>query len=249
MKEDIKPVFGVWPVLEAIESGSSIEKVFIQRGIQHDELKQITSKLKDREIPFQFVPVQKLNKITGKNHQGIIALVSPVPYQRIETVLPGIYESGETPLFVMLDGITDVRNYGAIARSAKCARVHGLIVPLRGGAQSNAVAIKTSAGALLDFPVCREPNLTTALDFLVQSGLQAVALTEHTDDLIYDIDFELPTVLVAGSEETGISKPLLQRCTARARIPMPGGFNSLNVSVATGIALFESVRQRQLSNA
>jgi 23S rRNA (guanosine2251-2'-O)-methyltransferase len=195
-------------------------------------------------VPFQAVPTEKLNRVTRKNHQGVISYISPISYHSIEDVLPSLYEAGKTPLLLILDRVTDVRNFGAIARTAECAGVDAIIIPSRGGALISADAVKTSTGALHKIPVCREDNLKTTIEFLTNSGVQIVGCTEKTDDLLYSVDLTLPTAIIMGSEENGISPEYLKRCDARAKIPMAGTIGSLNVSVSAGILLYEVIRQR-----
>lgn len=239
-------VFGIRAVIEAIDAGKEIESLFIQRGLGgalFQELKQVLSR---NEISYQQVPIEKLNRITRKNHQGVIAVISPITYDRVEDIVPLIYEKGEVPLLLILDGITDVRNLGAIARTASCAGVHALVVPKKGSAEINPDAIKTSAGALYKITVCRQDSLSKTAKFLQESGIQIVALTEKTDSDIYQPDFTAPTALVLGAEDIGISDDLIRLADHLAKIPMFGEIASLNVSVSAGVGLYEAVRQRNL---
>ncbi len=248
-KEDAnKLIFGIRPVIEAIRSGKEVEKIFFQQGSGSSLMAELTEEIKKYKIPFQFVPAEKLNHLMkSKNHQGVIAQLSPVTYRDIEDILPTIFEKGETPLVIILDRITDVRNFGAISRSAECAGVHALIIPSKGSAQINSDAIKTSAGALYQIPVCRSENLKHTCDVLKKSGLQIVACTEKTENTIYDTDLSLPTAIILGSEEDGISDEYLKMCDAKAKIPLYGKIESLNVSVSTGVMLYEVIRQRNFS--
>lgn len=243
-RESNQQVYGIRAVMEAIESGKEIESLFIQRGLSGHLLNELKQLLKEYNISFQQVPVEKLNRITRKNHQGVIAVISPITYQRIEDVLPTIYEKGEVPLLLILDGITDVRNLGAIARSAECSGVHAIIVPIKGSAEINPDTIKTSAGALYKIDVCREESLTKTVRFLQDSGVRVVVCTEKTQDLIYSVDFSGPTAVIMGSEDVGVSDDLIRISDNLAKIPMFGEIGSLNVSVASGIVLYEAVRQR-----
>jgi 23S rRNA (guanosine2251-2'-O)-methyltransferase len=202
--------------------------------------------LKKNNIPYQYVPVEKLNRLTSKNHQGVVGYLSTVTYHKIQQILPTLFEEGKTPLLLILDRITDVRNFGAIARTAACSGVHAIIIPSKGAAQINADAIKTSAGALHTIPVCRENNLKDVIAFLRESGLQVISCTEKTKDVYYSHDYTLPVAIIMGSEEDGISSEYLKASDAHAMIPLMGDIGSLNVSVATGIILYEAVRQRQL---
>lgn len=235
-------VFGTQSVLETLRSGKEVEKLLIQRELGLAEIVKLATEL---NIPYQRVPVEKLNRVTRKNHQGVICFVSPIRYVPLHNVLTQVYEDGKTPLFLVLDRVTDVRNFGAIARTAECAGVQSLVVPQKGGAQINADAMKTSSGALNYLPVSREPNLTETLRYLSESGLQIVACTEKADTELYEVDFTAPTAIIMGSEEDGISPELLKMANYKVRIPLLGQVESLNVSAAASVILFESVRQRR----
>jgi 23S rRNA (guanosine2251-2'-O)-methyltransferase len=239
-------IYGIHPVLEALEAGKEIEKIMIQRDLKSGILKEILTLATEQEVPVQKVPSEKLDGLTRGTHQGIVAFVSLIDYQPIENILMEVYENGETPLFIILDRITDVRNLGAIARSAECAGVHALIVPSRGSAQVNADAIKTSAGALNNLRVHRSPNLKDTLRYLKDSGVKVVAVTEHGNEIYHKTDLSGPLALIMGSEEDGISPEYLKYSENRIKIPLLGATGSLNVSVATGIVLFETRRQRDL---
>jgi len=237
-------IYGFQPVIEAIKSGKVIDKLFVQKNI-HPHKDQIVRQLsKLHEIPLQYVPREKLNKLTYHNHQGLVAFVSAIEYTDIEVLLPGIFEKGETPFILVLDSVTDVRNFGAIARTAECAGVHGILIASRGAAQVNEVAVKTSAGALNRIPVCRNHNLKDAITFLKQSGLKIFAATEKADTLYYMENYKMPLAIIMGSEERGVSGEYLKLCDSTVKIPLKGEIESLNVSVATGIVLFEVVKQR-----
>ncbi len=237
-------IFGLRPVIEAIESGKEFEKVYIQKNLQGELAKDLQFHIRERDVPCQYVPLEKLNRLTGKNHQGVVAFISSITYQKIENILPTLFEEGKIPLIVMLDEITDVRNLGAIARTAECAGVHAIIVPPKGSAQINADAMKASAGALNVMPVCREKSLAETLMFLKGSGLQAIACTEKSDKDYITADLTVPTVIIMGSEGTGISGELLRLSDTQVRIPLMGKIESLNVSVSAGIMLYEALRQR-----
>lgn len=243
-KESNQLVFGIRAVIEAIDSGKEIESLFVQRGLSGELFRELKELLKEKGILFQQVPVEKLDRITRKNHQGVIAVISPITYQRIEDLVPQIYESGKAPLVLILDGITDVRNLGAIARTAACAGVDALVVPTRGSAEVNPDAIKTSAGALYKIPVCRHESLQQVVKFLQESGIQVVACTEKTEQTIYTPDFTLPTAIVMGAEDTGISDSIIRYADALTKIPMFGEIASLNVSVSAGVIIYEAIRQR-----
>ncbi len=238
-------LFGLRPVIEAVNAGKEIDKLFIQNNLTGDIHSELRKLIKDHEIPFQYVPIEKLNRLTRKNHQGVVCYLSTIIYQKIEDILPFVFEQGKTPLLLILDRITDVRNFGAIARGAECAGVNAIVIPSKGAAQVNGDAIKTSAGALHKIPVCRSENLKTTIDYLKNSGVQIVACTEKTESVYYDVNYTLPTAIILGSEENGISDEYLKRSDARAKIPLLGEIGSLNVSVATGVILYEAIRQRR----
>ena len=243
-RESNQVVFGIRAVIEAIKSGKEIESLYIQRGIGGGLLAELKELLSEYQIVAQQVPVEKLNRITMKNHQGVIAFISPITYQKIEDIIPQIFEKGETPLILILDAITDVRNMGAIARTAECSGVHAIVVPAKGSAQINPDAIKTSAGALYKIPVCRHDNFMQTVKFIQESGLQLVCCTEKTQEYIYKPDYTAPTAIVMGSEEDGVRNEIIRIADHLAKIPMYGEIESLNVSVATGIILYEAIRQR-----
>ena len=243
MKED-NHIYGIHAVIEAIKAGKEIDKILIQRGLAGQLFNELRKVLQGTDIPYQMVPPEKINRITKKNHQGVIAFTCEIEYFKAEDVLHKVFSEGKTPLVLILDKITDVRNFGAIARTAECSGVDMIIVPQRGSAQLNGDAIKTSAGALHRIPVCREYNLKDTINFLKESGLQIIACHEKTEKLIYDVDFKVPTAIIMGSEDTGISGEYLKLCTNAVKIPMTGQIASLNVSVATGVVLYEVIRQR-----
>ena len=191
------------------------------------------------------VPVEKLNRFTRKNHQGVVAFVSPIDFVKLHHIVANSYEGGFAPLVLVLDRITDVRNFGAICRTAECAGVNGIVIPSKGGAMINSDAVKTSAGALNYLSICKEDNLIASVQYLKDSGFQVVACTEKTDDLVYSAEMDIPTAIVMGSEEDGISQELLNLADQQVKIPLSGNIDSLNVSVAAGIVLYECVRQRQ----
>lgn len=237
-------IFGIHPVLEAVRSGREIDKVLLHRGSISDLMKELLEELGQRQVPVQRVPQEKLNRMTNGNHQGVIAWLSLISYTPIDQLLPFIYEAGEDPLILLLDGISDVRNFGAIVRSASCAGAHAVVISSSGSAAVNADAVKTSAGALHHLPVCRVRDLISTVRFLRESGLRLVAATEKSNTTLYETDLTGPLGIVMGSEEKGITPTILREADALASIPMAGEVASLNVSVATGIMLFEAVRQR-----
>lgn len=245
--ENKKMLFGTRAVIEAIKSDKEIDKLFLQNGINNELFRELLHLVKEKNIPFQYVPAEKLNRLTGKNHQGVAGYLSAITYYKIENLLPQLFEEGKTPLLLILDKITDVRNFGAICRSAECAGVHAVIIPSRGSAQINADAIKTSAGALHKLQVCRENNLKTTIDYLKESGLKIVACSEKADHYFFDTNLDIPLAIIMGSEEEGISGEYLKRSDVCVKIPMAGTIASLNVSVAAGIILFETIKQRMKS--
>lgn len=237
-------VFGIRAVMEAIDSGKEIESLYIQKGISGDLFRELKKRIDQLEIKYQYVPVEKLNRLTPKNHQGVVAFISPISFHKVEDLIPFIYENGETPLLLVLDRITDVRNFGAIARTAECAGVHGIVIPLKESAAIHSDSIKTSAGALFKIPVCRVHSLKKAVEYMQESGLQVIGCTEKNDESLYTVDFTVPTAVVMGSEEDGISNELMRILDRFAKIPLKGEIESLNVSVAAGVVLYEAVRQR-----
>lgn len=246
--KDNNLIYGIRPVIEAIKAGKEIDKLFIQNGLQGELIPELRRLINDNKIPYQYVPAEKLNRMVRANHQGVACYISEIAYQPIEMLLMSVYEKGETPLFVMLDRVTDVRNMGAIARSAACAGAHALIIPSRGGAPVNADAVKTSAGALNILPVHKSHNLKTTLEYLSESGLKIIAVSEKGTKDYFDTELTGPLVLIMGSEEDGVSGEYLNRSDEIIRIPITGEISSLNVSVAAGVILFEVVRQNILAS-
>ncbi len=237
-------IFGIRAVIEALDAGKVLDKVLLRRDMSSTIGRELLQKLEGTTTPVQKVPVEKLNQFTDKNHQGVIAFLSPIEFYRVEDMVQSLFDEGKTPLLMVLDGITDMRNFGAIARTCACAGVHALIIPTRGCVSINGDAIKTSAGALHTLPVCKVDNLQNCLTYLRDSGLRIVAATEHTDTNYTDVDMTAPTAIIMGSEEKGIYEENLKLTTDRVRIPMTDAIESLNVSVAAGIMIYEAVRQR-----
>lgn len=244
MFEKNEMIFGARAVIEAIQAGKEIDKVLIKKDIQSDLSKELLAALKDTFIPVQRVPVERINRITKKNHQGVIAFISPITYQRTEDIVPFLFEQGKNPLLIMLDGLTDVRNFGAIARTCECAGVDAIIIPNKNSVSVNADAIKTSAGALHTLPVCREANLRNTIKFLKDSGFKIIAATEKGDYDYTKADYEGPTCIIMGAEDTGVSYDNLALCDEWVKIPMLGTIESLNVSVATGVLIYEAIKHR-----
>ena len=237
-------MFGTRAVIEAIKAGRDIEKIFIQAGLNNDLAKELITLAKSRGVPFTFVPLPKLNSLSTKNHQGVICMLSAVQFATLENIIDKIYSEGREPFFLILDRITDVRNFGAIARTAECAGLDGIIVGDSGNAPITGDAMKTSAGALSYLPVCRTSNMKKTIQYLKESGIQVIACTEKADKTLYELDVKAPVALIVGSEEDGISSQLLKEADHVVKIPMRGKIESLNVSVATGIAIYEVIRQK-----
>ncbi len=237
-------IFGTRPLIEALQSGKEIEKVFIQKGLSGNTFKELMPLLKENGVPYQVVPKEKLNRITRKNHQGIIAAVSPVSFYEVEQIIPSIYERGESPFILILDKVTDVRNFGAILRTAHSAGVHAVVIPDKNSAQLNSGTVKSSAGAIYKLPLCRVHNLKDTILFLKESGLKVFAATEKAEKNYFEEDFSEPLALIMGSEGEGISPAYLKLSDKQIKIPMLGEIASLNVSAATAVLLYEVVRQR-----
>jgi len=240
-------IYGIHPVMEALNSGRDLEKVFVQRGAGSDAFRELMKLLRQYDVPYQVVPVEKLNKLTRKNHQGVVAYISPVSFCNIEDVIPGLYEAGRTPFLLIFDRITDVRNFGALLRTAESAGVDAVIIPSKGSAQLNSGTIKSSAGAIYKIPICRANNLKNVIEFLKESGIKIAAATEKTDKLHFETDLSGPIAIIMGSEGEGVSGEYLKKTDVQLRIPMLGEIESLNVSVAGGVLMYEVVRQRMLT--
>ena len=237
-------LFGMHPVLEAVKAGRKFDKVLLKQGLEGAQFRELMELLKLNEIPFQFVPGERLNRAVRGSHQGVLAYISQIDYVDIEQLVNNALARSEAPLLVILDGVSDVRNLGAIARSLECAGGSGIIVPAKGGAAINAEAVKASAGALMRIDTCKVSNLRVAAYYLQQSGFKLIAATEKTDNMIYDVEMTGPCAIIMGSEGKGISQSMLDLADERAAIPMAGEITSLNVSVASAIVMYEAVRQR-----
>ena len=238
-------IYGLRPVIEAIDGDTRIDKVLIQNGLSGPLAGELKGRIRDNNIPFQFVPIEKLNRLAKGNHQGVVALISPIEYKQALDLIPQLMEGEKAPMVLMLDHVTDVRNFGAIVRTAECTGVDAVIIPDHGSAQVGDDAVKTSSGALLRMPICREQNLKTVLNLAKQCGMQVVAATEKGATDYLDVDFKKPTLLIMGAEETGISPDLLKLADARAKLPILGQVQSLNVSVAAAVFMYEVLRQRR----
>tara|TARA_B100000085_G_C18484933_1_gene488897 strand:+ start:113 stop:853 length:741 start_codon:yes stop_codon:yes gene_type:complete len=239
-------IFGIRAIIEAIEANKTIDKLFIQKGLHNELFAKLWKLVRLKRVNYKHVPIEKINRITKKNHQGVIAFISPIDFHKIEDIIPTIYEKGKNPLILVLDRVTDIRNFGAIARTAECANVDFILIPEQNTAAINADAVKTSAGALHRIRVCRTWNMKLALQFMKNSGIQIIACTEKTQNNIYTPNYSHPTAIILGSEENGISAEILKISDVKTKIPMMGNIGSLNVSVASGIILYECIRQRNI---
>lgn len=241
-------IFGIHPVIEAIESGRTVDKLYVKKDLNGELAVRLIKLAKTCGIPVQRVPVERLNKITRKNHQGVIALMSEITYHKLDHLMPMLFEDGALPFILVLDGITDVRNFGAMARTAECCGVNAIVIPQRGSVSVAADAVKTSAGALMNIPVCREQSLVKAVEYLKECGCQIVCATEKSSQNYTLGDYTTPVAIVMGAEDIGISPEILRVADTRAAIPMFGRIGSLNVSVAAGVMMYEVVRQRLNEN-
>lgn len=245
-KKEQNYIFGIRAIIEAIEARKTIDKLFIQKGLHNELFTELWKLVRLKRINYKHVPVEKINRITRKNHQGVLAFISPIDFHNIEDIIPSLYEKAINPLILVLDRITDIRNFGAITRTAECSGVDCILIPEQHAAAINADAIKTSAGALHRIKVCRTWNMKLTLQFMKDSGIQLVACTEKTQKNIYIPNYTNPTAIILGSEENGISSELLKISDVKTKIPINGNIASLNVSVAAGIILYECIRQRNI---
>ncbi|KGN71065.1 RNA methyltransferase [Porphyromonas gulae] len=248
MKND-KMIFGLHSISEAFEAGKEIDKIFIRRGLKTEQTDAIIREAAERCVPVMHVPTEKLDRLTTKNHQGVVAILSAIEYTRLDQLIPMLYEEGKAPFLLLLDGITDVRNFGAIARTAECAGVDAIIIPERGSVSVGGDAIKTSAGALHRIPVCRVTSIPGAIRSLQEYGIRIVAASEKAADLYTDVPMELPLGIVLGAEDVGPSPDTLRMADGIVAIPQMGSIGSLNVSVAAGIVIYEVVRQQRLQSS
>ena len=237
-------IYGIRPIIELLKSEKEVQKIYIQKNLKNESIQEIEKKAKKKDIEIKYVPIQKINRLTRKNHQGVFAFCSPISFVVFENYLPSIYENGEIPVFFALDRITDVRNFGAICRTAKVLGAHGIIIPKKKSAEINEISIKTSSGAITKLPICRTENLEKTLLFAKNSGLKICALSEHAQNNIYETNLKEPSILVLGSEQEGVSRKIINISDELIKIPSNGDIISLNVSVAAGIILSELKRQR-----
>jgi 23S rRNA (guanosine2251-2'-O)-methyltransferase len=244
MQKETDCIFGLHAVIEAIKAGKQIDRLLIRQGLQSALYHELMSEVRNHGISYQIVPVERIELVTRKNHQGVLAWLALIEFQHVSNILPSLFEKGEDPLIIALDGVSDVRNFGAIVRSAECLGAHAIIIPEKGSARITADAIKTSVGALHTFPVCREKSIVRAIEFLKESGLKIICADEKSGKSVSEADLKGPSVLIMGAEDKGISRELLALSDTMVRIPMSGDIGSLNVSVASGILLYEIMRQR-----
>lgn len=237
-------IFGLRAVIEAISSNKSIDKIFLQKGLRGELFSEVEHLVKQRAISTSYVPVEKLNRLTNKNHQGAVALISPIAFQNLEELVISIMETEKNPLFLLLDQLSDVRNFGAIIRTAECTGVSGIVIQKKGGAPINGDTIKTSAGAVFKIPICKVDHIKDAVFYLQASGVKVIAATEKTENVLYDISFKEPCAIIMGSEGKGINPSTLKIADEKAKLPLLGEIASLNVSVACGAFLYEAIRQR-----
>ena len=238
-------IFGIRAIIEAIRSNENIDKIFLQKGLQGDLFKELENLIKKERLNASYVPIEKLNKLSKMNHQGAIAQIAPISFVTLENLVEHVNESGQNPVYLLLDQLSDVRNFGAIIRTAECTGVAGIIIQKKGGAPVNGDTVKTSAGAIFRIPICKVDHLKDAVFYLQASGIQVIAATEKTDKILYDISFSEPCAIILGSEGKGINPSILKTVDEKAKLPILGEIESLNVSVACGAFLYEMVRQRR----
>ncbi len=243
--QDQTQIFGIRAIIEAINAGKTIDKVFLQKGLKGELFIELESVLRKHDVNCSYVPVEKLNRLTRSNHQGAVAQISPIEFHDLEQLVLNVIESGKTPLFLLLDQLSDVRNFGAIIRTAECTGVNGIIIQKKGGAPVNGDTIKTSAGAVFKVPICKVDHIKDAVFYMQASGIKVIAATEKTENTLYDVSFIEPCAIIMGSEDRGINPSILKVVDDKAKLPLLGDIESLNVSVACGAFLYEAVRQRR----
>ena len=244
--KDSTQIFGLRAVIEAINANETIDKVFLQKGLKGELFNELEALLRQKGINSSYVPVEKLNRLTKNNHQGVVAQISPISFYDLDELVTKTIESGATPLFLLLDQLSDVRNFGAIIRTAECTGVHGIIIQKKGGAPVNGDTIKTSAGAVFKVPICKVDHIKDAMFHMQASGIKVIAATEKTENTVFDVSFAGPCAIIMGSEGRGINPSVLKLVDTKAKLPLLGDIESLNVSVACGAFLYEAVRQRML---
>lgn len=240
-------LYGVRAILEAIDAGKSIDKVFLQQGLRGELFIQLEKKIRKQGINYSYVPAEKLNRLTPNNHQGAVAQIAPVTFHDLDQLVTSVLSVKKNPLFLLLDQLSDVRNFGAIIRTAECTGVDGIVIPKKGSAPINGDTIKTSAGAVFNIPICKVDHIKDAVFYFQSSDINIIAATEKTNNTLYEVDFKFGCAIVMGSEGKGISPSVLKMANQKAKLPMFGRIGSLNVSVACGAFLYEAVRQRHSS--
>jgi len=243
--QDQTQIFGIRAIIEAINAGETIDKVFLQKGLRGELFTELESLLRKNDVNCSYVPIEKLNRLTRSNHQGAVAQISPIEFHDLEQLVLNVNESGNTPLFLLLDQLSDVRNFGAIIRTAECTGVNGIVIQKKGGAPVNGDTIKTSAGAVFKVPICKVDHIKDAVFYMQASGIKVIAATEKTENTLYDVSFKEPCAIIMGSEDRGINPSILKVVDVKAKLPILGDIESLNVSVACGAFLYEAVRQRR----
>ena len=243
--ENQTQIFGIRAIIEAINAGETIDKVFLQKGLRGELFTELESLLRKNDVNCSYVPIEKLNRLTRSNHQGAVAQISPIEFHDLEQLVLNVIESGNTPLFLLLDQLSDVRNFGAIIRTAECTGVNGIVIQKKGGAPVNGDTIKTSAGAVFKVPICKVDHIKDAVFYMQASGIKVIAATEKTENTLYDVSFKEPCAIIMGSEDRGINPSILKVVDDKAKLPLLGDIESLNVSVACGAFLYEAVRQRR----
>jgi len=243
--QDQTQIFGIRAIIEAINAGETIDKVFLQKGLRGELFTELESLLRKNDVNCSYVPIEKLNRLTRSNHQGAVAQISPIEFHDLEQLVLNVNESGNTPLFLLLDQLSDVRNFGAIIRTAECTGVNGIVIQKKGGAPVNGDTIKTSAGAVFKVPICKVDHIKDAVFYMQASGIKVIAATEKTENTLYDVSFKEPCAIIMGSEDRGINPSILKVVDDKAKLPLLGDIESLNVSVACGAFLYEAVRQRR----
>jgi len=243
--QDQTQIFGIRAIIEAINAGETIDKVFLQKGLRGELFTELESLLRKNDVNCSYVPIEKLNRLTRSNHQGAVAQISPIEFHDLEQLVLNVMESGNTPLFLLLDQLSDVRNFGAIIRTAECTGVNGIVIQKKGGAPVNGDTIKTSAGAVFKVPICKVDHIKDAVFYMQASGIKVIAATEKTENTLYDVSFKEPCAIIMGSEDRGINPSILKVVDDKAKLPLLGDIESLNVSVACGAFLYEAVRQRR----
>ena len=246
MKHRENTIFGIHPILEALKSELVIDKLFLQKDSNHSKIQEIVTICEKSDVTINYVPLEKLNRLTKGNHQGVVAITSPISFYSLESLVENIIQEKENPLFLILDQLSDVRNFGAIIRTAECTGVHAIIIQKKGGAPVTGDTIKTSAGAIFKIPICKVDHIKDAIFYLKASNIITIAATEKTNETIYDLNLNAPLAIVMGSEGKGVSKSVLNIVDQKAALPLLGDINSLNVSVACGALLYEVLRQRNL---